>query len=293
MPSVRIKVEVRGVQRTDGFKYQYDMVCAHSSGAAVPASDGKEKLAVSVGRGETITVGLAEFPTLTLDDSCWIRASLSDGSEASYKTTNGTRADGTARDSSPGMIASGSFRSASAQASGELITVTHSYNGDLVVTSRIEGIPVGGRAVVPISIRCDNQGISRTLNLGDGDRELITGIPTGSSCRVSTLAGRSVVQDNSGAPNDGIVVISAIRPECLDLRNASPDCRATVAINTAYEPALNLNRETDTTESTTSTTTTTNPDDQQNRERAAPATAAPAVAPSPAVAVDATPTFTG
>ena len=299
-PSIRMKAEVRGTQRTEGARYQYEMQCARTNGAAVQTSENKEQFVVTVGKGETVTVGTKEFPSLTLDDACWVRTTTTgaDGSETTFKTTNGTRADGSSRDTSPGLIAGGSYRSASALATGETITATHSYTGDLVVTNRVEGTPANGTAVVPVSIRCDNQGISRNLSLRDGDRELITGIPTGSSCRVSTLAGRSRTEDNSGSPSDGVVIISPIRPECLDLRNASPDCRATVGVTTTYEPALDPTRVADPNESTTSTTTTTNPDDanNQNAERAqaaAPATAAPAVAPSPAVAVDATPTFAG
>ena len=317
-PSVRIKAEVRGTQRTENAKYQYEMFCARSNGSGVPTSDSKEQLAVTVGKGETVTIGTKEFPSLTVEDSCWIRVSTGagagtgtgagagagagavnadDGSETTYKSTNGLRADGSIRDTSPGLIFSGAYRSAPALASGETITATHSYTGDLVVTNRVEGVPANGTAIVPVSIRCDNQGISRTLNLSDGDRELITGIPTGSSCRVTTLTGRSRTEDNSGSPSDGVVVISPIRSECLDLRNASPDCRATVAVTTAYEPALDPTRVADPNESTTSTTTTTNPDDanKQNSEptQAAPATAAPAVAPAPATPVDATPAFAG
>ncbi len=296
-PSVRVKVEVRGTQRTGDFRYQYEIFCARTNGAAVQNSEGKDQLKITVGKGETLTVGTKEFPSLTLDDSCWIRSTADDGSETTYTSSNGTRADGSVRDASPGLISGGGYRSAPALASSELITATQSYTGDLVVTNRVDGIPANGTGVVPVSIRCDNQGISRTLNLSDGDRELITGIPTGSSCRVSTLAGRSRTEDNSGSPSDGVVVISPIRPECLDLRNASPDCRATVTVTTAYEPALDPSRVADPNESTTTAPTTTNPDDanRQNAQpaQAAPATAAPAVAPSPAVAVDATPTFSG
>jgi hypothetical protein len=295
-PSLRVKVEVRGVQRTEGFRYQYEMLCTRTNDTMVQTSENKEQLAVTVSKGETVTVGIKEFPTLTLDDACWIRAMSTDGSETTYKTTNGTRADGSTRDSSPGLIANGGYRSASALATGETITATHSYTGDLVVTNRVEGVPANGTAVVPVSIRCDNQGISRTLNLSDGDRELITGIPTGSSCRVSTLAGRSRTEDNSGSPSDGVVIISPIRSECLDLRNSSADCRATVGVTTAYDPSLDPTRVADPNESTTSTTTTTNPDDANRLNdpaQAAPATAAPAVAPAPAVAVDATPAFAG
>ena len=295
-PSVRVKVEVRGVQRTESYKYQYDIFCARTNGTVVQTSESKDHFAVTVGKDETVTAGTKEFPSLALEDSCWIRATATDGSETTYKTTNGLRADGTTRDTSPGLIANGSYRSASAFTTGETITATQSYTGDLVVTNRIEGIPANGAAIVPVSIRCNNQGISRTLNLSDDDRELITGLPTGSSCQVSTLAGRSRTEDNSGSPSDGAVIIAPIRPECLDLRNASTDCRATVAITTAYEPALDPTRVADPNESTTTTTTTTNPDDanrQNNPAQAAPATAAPAVAPAPAIAVDATPVFTG
>ncbi len=296
-PSIRIKTELRGTQRTDGFKYQYEMFCAHTNGATVLTVDSKDQLVVTVGKGETVTVGTKEFPSLSLEDACWIRTTTaaSDGSETIFKTTNGTRADGSARDTSPGLISGGGYRSASAMTTGETITATHSYTGDVVVTNRVEGVPANGTAVVPISIRCDNQGISRTLNLSDGDRELITGIPTGSSCRVSTLAGRSHTEDNSGSPSDGVVIISPVRPECLDLRNASSDCRATVAITTIYEPALDPTRVADPNQSTTSAPTTTDPDgaNQNKPAQAAPATAAPAVAPAPAVAVDATPVFTG
>jgi hypothetical protein len=296
-PSIRIKAEVRGTQRTDGFTYQYEMLCARTNGSAILTSENKEQFSVTVGKGETVTVGTKEFPNLTMEDACWIRVSAGDGSETTYKSGNGTRADGSVRDASPGLISGGGYRSAPALATGELITATHSYTGDLVVTNRVEGIPANGTAIVPVSIRCDNQGISRTLNLSDGDRELITGIPTGSSCRVSTLTGRSRTEDNSGAPSDGVVIISPIRSECLDLRNAAADCRATVAVTTAYEPALDPSRVADPNESTTTAPTTTNPDDanRQNAQPAvaAPATAAPAVAPSPAVAVDATPTFAG
>jgi hypothetical protein len=294
--SIRIKAEVRGTQRTDGFKYQYEMFCARSNGSAILTSENKEQLVVTVGKGETVTVDTKEFPNLTMEDACWIRVSGGDGSETTYKSSNGTRADGSVRDASPGLISGGGYRSASAMASGELITATHSYSGDVVVTNRVEGIPANGTAIVAVSIRCDNQGISRTLNLSDGDRELITGIPTGSSCRVSTLAGRSRTEDNSGSPSDGAVVITPIRSECLDLRNAATDCRATVAVTTAYEPALDPTRVADPNQSTTSAPTTTNPDDanrDKNPVSAAPATAAPAVAPAPAVAVDATPVFTG
>jgi hypothetical protein len=296
-PSIRIKAEVRGTQRTDGYKYQYEMFCARTNGSAVLTSENKEQFAVTVGKGETVTVGTKEFPNLTMEDACWIRVAAGDGSETTYKSSNGTRADGSVRDASPGLISGGGYRSAPALATGELITSTHSYSGDLVVTNRVEGIPANGTAIVAVSIRCDNQGISRTLNLSDGDRELITGIPTGSSCRVSTLTGRSRTEDNSGSPSDGVVVITPIRPECLDLRNAAADCRATVAVTTTYEPALDPSRVADPNESTTTAPTTTSPDDanRQNAQPAvaAPATAAPAVAPSPAVAVDATPTFTG
>ena len=344
-PSVRIKTEVRGTQRTDNYKYQYEMLCVRTNGSSVQTSDAKNQLIVTVGKGETVTIGTKEFPSLTLDDSCSIRLSNSvtgvtsksvgtatqtsignansnsvgsgassgvstatsasaggapsadDGSETTFKTTNGVRSDGSVRDTSPGLISSGTYRSAPAAATGETITATHSYTGDLVVTNRVEGVPANGTAIIPISIRCDNQGISRTLNLSDGDRELITGIPTGSSCRVTTLTGRSRTEDNSGSPNDGVVVISPIRPECLDLRNSSPDCRATVTVSTAYEPALDPTRVSDPNESTTTAPTTTNPDDanRQNAQPsvAAPATAAPAVAPAPAIAVDATPVFSG
>jgi hypothetical protein len=208
-PSIRVKVEVRGVQRTDGYKYQYEMLCARTNGVAVQTAEGKDQLTVSVAvsKGETAVVGAKEFPSLTLDDTCWIRATAVDGSETAYKTTNGTRADGSTRDTSPGVIANGGYRSASATATGETIMAMQSYTGDLVVTNRVEGVPANGSAIVPVSIHCDNQGISRTLNLTDGDRDLITGIPTGSSCRVSTLAGRSRTEDNSGSPSDGIVMI--------------------------------------------------------------------------------------
>jgi hypothetical protein len=283
-PDVVVKIEVRGTERTASFAYGFEAVCT-SDGKVVASSQGTagspeaRRFSFALKASETRTLGRTEFPTLVNTDSCTVSVLSANGAAATYMSTQTERADGSRPDVLPGLLDGTGFRSSPARANGQTITSTLTFAGDLQLALRVEGAPEATRVSQEMFVRCDNSGYSRSVVLGNGERTIITGIPVGSVCKVSTpMASGSVrYSDNSENPNDATVTILQPKTECLDLRNTAVDCRAELTAIATFDGRVDVVA-TANTENTTSTTTP----DQNEPAKAAPATAAAAVAPAPA-----------
>ena len=300
-PTVSVRVAVVGVERAPGRSYPLEARCTRSDGTAVPPAPNlslpapnsslpatSAVLPFALAASATRIIGVTDFPTLTVTDSCIVRAAGAEGAETSYRTTQTARADGSTPDPAPGLLESGGYHAAPARANGQAITVTQAFNGDVQVTARITGgvsTAATAPAVLAVELRCGS-GFLQTARLADGQAQLFTGIPVGTVCRVADLQGGGArYADNSGDPNDGIVTVVATPASCWDLRVTGPECRVSIVVTLSAAPGpADANAPT-----TTSPTTTTSPS-----TTAVPATtAAPAVTPAPATPVEATPQFTG
>lgn len=307
-PTVSVRVAVVGIERAPGRSYPLEARCTRSDGTAVPPAPNlslpapntslpapntslpatSAVLPFALAASGTRIIGVPDFPTLTVADSCIVRAAGAEGAETTYRTTQTARADGSTPDPAPGVLESGGYHAAPARADGQAITVTQAFNGDVQVTARITGA-VSTAATAPtvlaVELRCGS-GFLQSARLTDGQAQLFTGIPVGTVCRVADLQGGGArYADNSGDPNDGIVTVVATPASCWDLRVTGPECRVSIVVTLSAAPGpADADAPT-----TTSPTTTTSPS-----TTAVPATtAAPAVTPAPATPVEATPQFTG
>jgi hypothetical protein len=281
-PLVVINVATRGkpvgAAVIDG--YSVEVRCSTSSGERIKTASGIDSLAVSAKSGETKRITTSEFPTLTVTDNCVV-TSTGAGTDVFYRTT-ATPANGAVNEPSSGMISGGRYQSAPAQANGRTIEVLHAYTGDFLLTNTVSGPTNSIDPVFTFAVRCDGDA-PRFISLGIGQTRLITGVTSGSVCRVEQISGGTPqFDDNSGDPRDGIVSIGFAEPACWDLRTATPACRSIVNVTNAASAGVEAERPAKGPEETTTTT----PQDQ-NRTDAAAATAAPA---SP---VEASPAFTG
>jgi hypothetical protein len=282
-PLVVINVSARGkpVGAAAIDAYSVDVRCSTPTGARIKTASAMDSLVVSAKSGETKRITTAEFPSLTVSDNCVV-ASTGGGTDVFYRTT-ATPANGAATEPSAGMISAGRYQSAPAQANGRTIEVLHAYNGDFLLTNTVSGPTNGIEPVFTFSVRCDGDA-PRFISLGNGQTRLITGVTSGSVCRVEQVSGGTPqFDDNSGDPRDGIVSIGFAEPACWDLRTATPSCRSIVNVTNLASAGVEAERPEKGPEETTTTTT---PQDQ-NRTDAAAVTAAPA---SP---VEASPAFTG
>ncbi len=245
-------------------------------------------VAVSIPRGEKRTIGVTEFPGLTSQDRCSVLATGVEGAQVTYATSQPARADGSIPDPLPGVVEAGVYRSAPALSDGRNVTVTYSYVGDLSVTSKVVGAPVGSSTSSTITVRCANSGFVSTNRIADGQTRLITNIPAESICRVTTDQTNGVsFTDNSDDPRDGVVRVSATPARCWDLRTSTPDCRATVVVTSSYNGA-----EEPTVQNTQPTTTT--PQEQKDPvQNAQAAVVAPAPVEEPAILDDSAISLTG
>jgi Domain of unknown function (DUF5979) len=248
------------------------------------------KVALRIGAGRTQTVAPADVPGLDPEDTCIVRATGVDGSELSYATTVAARADGSKPEPLRGVVDASGYHAAPVTASGQSVTMTVTFVGDLLVRKVVEGASATEVGLYEIQVHCSGVGISRTVLLGDGQSTLLTGIPTGSSCTVDEARGDGAAprfDDNVGDAHDGRVNIVATPAACWDLRATGADCRAVVTVTNRFRPTV-----VDLTRPRVEEPTTTIAEDQQNRQNPA-TTAAPAVVAQPAQAVESTPTFTG
>ncbi len=302
-PSLTIRNVVRGTERTPEFSYQFDVVCTHNIESLSPV------VRITLPRNQAKTLTKAEIPNLSVEDTCRVKAVDNNGAETSYLSSQPDRTDGTRQSLLPGLLDVTGFRSAPTRANGQTITVTNTFSGDLILALRVEGTPPSTLSSQEMFLVCEKAGISRSFSLANGEREVVTGIPAGSECQASvqSASGASVrYEDTSGNPNDAIVTIIGTRSECLDLRVASPDCRAQIIAITSFNERFdatkqNDNTSTSTSASTSSTTSTTiaknedqnqNPQSKQKSQADAPL-AAPAVEAAPAIPLSGNPTFTG
>lgn len=212
----------------------------------------------------------------------------------SYLTTVSARSDGSTPDPRPGAITPEGYASAPATADGQKITVAVTYTGDLAIVQRVEGLTGGDAPQFETTVNCKESGYVNTVVLSGGQTQILTGIISGSECRLSQeSAGTNArFEDTSGNPGDAVVVITGTRADCWDLRNSSPSCRATVIVTNTNDGRSS--RPADTREEAP---TTTAPDqrDRPATTAAAAVVAAPAATPAPAVAIQLADgvTFTG
>lgn len=296
---VRVEVHVVGDEAEPGRQYAVDVRCT--------AADGRERGGTTfrLGKGGFGTLTAADLPGLVVTDRCTAQAAPVDGAETTYRTGGLVRDDGSTTDPAPGVLVGGAYRSAPAPADGTTIAVTHTFAGDLVLHAAVvDGTP-GTNPLFVFAVRCDPDGSVRTITLGDHQSVTVTGIPSGSTCRVSLPGGTARYSDNSGDPYDATVTIVTTPARCWDLRNADPTCRAVVDASVTArgdEPdgSLRSASSSSSSTSTTSPTTTAAPATTAAPTTAAPAveaglsaTVAPAVSATPAAEVEATPAFTG
>ncbi len=284
--SISVTHLVRGVERTANYAYRFELSCTKPSGAPV-----NNALAFTLAGGGLRTFSAADMVGLTPQDSCSVRTIDNNGAETTYASTALPRADGSQPDPVPGVIGPGGFVAAQTPADGRTISIVSTFGGDLAISKRVEGAPPGSVAVYELRVACDG-GFSRSLLLGDGQQQTITGIAAGARCQVTEIRGGGAsprFQDNSGPPNDGVVTIVATSAACWDLRNSASECRAAVVVTNQFDAATDLASQS-VPPTTTQETATTLPNDQ------APATAvpvAPAPAGQPAVVSEADIAFTG
>ena len=282
-PKVTVRVDSRGTETDPGFAYKLRVRCTTDGAPVAPATgfDGTFPLTA----GETRSFGRDEFPSLALSSTCSFGMIDSNGAPITYATTLRARTDGSRPTPQPGLITTDGYVSAPAGADGQTVTVAVTFSGDLAIAQRVSGAPEGIVATYETRITCSDAGYSNTVALTDGQLQILTGIPAGSTCTVSQAgSGAARFEDNSGNPGDATVTITGTRSDCWDLRNVSAACRATVVVTNNYD-----NRFTDPDIETEEAPTTTAPNNQD-----APATtAAPAVTPAPAFAVEAVPAFAG
>lgn len=233
IPAVTVVMSVLGtppagvVART----YEATVVCRTASGAAVG------QRVASLAPGASRTIGAGDIPGLATGDLCTVTAAA-EGAQTQYTTTQTDRSDGSTPEPLGGIIDAGVFRSAPALANGQSVTVAHRYTGDLIISKVVSGAPETSIGTYQLQVTCGEVGFLQTLLLSNGQTRLITGIPVGSTCRVtepSTPASR--FEDNSGDPLDGIVTIVSTAAPCWDLRNTAPSCRVTVVSTHAYSAA--------------------------------------------------------
>jgi hypothetical protein len=273
-PSIVVRHMVRGAQRTTGATYRFELRCERpgTSGAATALAQPVE---FALSPGAERTFGPNDISGLQDTDRCSVSTLFNDGGETTYASSNPPRADGTRADDVPGVVGPTGYRSAWTPADGRSITAVTVFGGDLLLSKRIEGPTPIGSAVFEVRVLCDG-GYDRSVLLSDGQQQVLTGIPAGSVCRVTeTRTGGATPRyaDNSGSAGDATVTIIATTSACWDLRNQTPECRASVIITNVFT-AQTETADQSNGPSTTAGPTTTNPDN------AAATTAAP-VAPAP------------
>ncbi len=286
-PAVVVRLVLRGVPKTPSFAYAIEARCARRDDSVVVSVAGPV-YEFTMRADESRTLGVAEFVGLTAADSCRVYVRNGDGAETSFLTTQ-RRGDGSALPSLPGVVEAGAFRSASARADGQSITVTQAYTGDLVVKHVVEGDPAATlRSSTTVAIACDD-GVRRGARLGNGESMLFTGLTVGAMCRVTvpSATGSPVFADNSGPSTDGVVTVVATPADCYDLRLNRPECRVAVLVTSraaggSDDTAIDASSTTSPDSSTSSPATTQ-----------AAATTAPVVDAAPAQALFEEPTFTG
>ncbi len=286
-PQVQVAIALTGTESQPGYMYLLRIRCSKDSGAVVARANefsGDFTLTALLTR----SFGASEFPTLALSDSCVLTSLDSNGASVSYQTTVEERVDRSRPDALPGRISSDGFVSAPASANGQTITLRVAYTGDLSITQRVVSQTKPDLVRYETRVNCKPSGYSTSVFLGNGQQEIITGIPAGSVCLLSQPGpGGSAARfdDNSGAPNDASVVIVGTRATCWDLRNTDSSCRAVVIVTTVSNGQVPDPPAPD------NPPPTTTPD--QQREESPATTSAPAVSAAPAVAVEAEPAFTG
>ncbi len=296
-PKITIGIVVRGAP-DDSAVFPAAVRCATAAGAAVvPVAGGAaggggsvsgDTLTISLRPSEKRKISVAEFPALTVTDSCTVSSTAALGTEVRYRSTQTPRLDGSVAEPQAGLIIAGRYQSSPALANGRTVEVQHTFAGDLLLNSVVQGTLLGSIPTYTFSIRCDGDG-TRTISLGGGQTRLITGLLAGATCRVEqTSGGRPSVSDNSGDPNDGVVVVRRADPSCWDLRNTTPTCRSVVTV-------VNVASGNDVPEDNRLPVTPTTTMEPTEKTDAAATTAAPAPAPTPAPATPVVdePAFTG
>jgi hypothetical protein len=282
-PLIVINVVTRGKTATPVDGYSVEVRCSTSSGGRIKASTGTDEFKFIAKGGEIKRLTIADFPTLTTADSCVVASTGGAGTDVFYRTT-ATPTNGVANEPSAGMISGGLYQSAAARANGRTVEILHVYSGDFLLSNVVTGPSTSVEPVFTFSIRCDGDA-PRIVTLGNSQTRLITGVSSGSVCRVEQVSGGTPqFDDNSGDPRDGVVTIGFAEPACWDLRTATPTCRSIVNVTNTSSAATEAERP----ETPTDQTTTTVPQNQQPAN-----TAAPAVAAAPASPVSETPAFTG
>ncbi len=286
-PSVTVKKVIAGDEITVGTEYEMAVICYYND----LTSAGKTSFKLKAGASKTVTT--TDIPGLVAGATCHA-AELNTGGAAStsYSSTkaDGTTASGiaipvpipanttatppTAAFNFNPFAAAGfstvTFASGGTIASGQTITVTNSFVGDLIVSKVVTGDPKTSIAIYEINVSCNNNGPKETFLLKDRQSKVFTNINTGTSCLVSETrsdGAEATYADNSGDnTTDGRVTIKGTASGCRDANLSSfPDCRANVIVTNSYVVAT-----------TTAAATTAAP------ATAAPATAAPIAAAPPA-----------
>jgi Domain of unknown function (DUF5979) len=250
-PSVIIKKVVVGDEVVPGFDYPMAIGCQYNTTPptqipAVGGAAGTSFLAFKLKKDGTRTITTADFPGLVSGATCFV--SELDNGGAGQTIITSTNADGTTSNGGfdPGKAASGTTPavparnvSAGVSASGQTVTITNSFVGDLIVSKVVTGDPKTAVAIYEINVSCNNNGPKETFLLKDRQSKLFTGITTGSSCLISETRsdGAEVTyNDNSGDnATDGRVTVKGTASGCQD-KNLSgfPDCRANVIVNNSY-----------------------------------------------------------
>ncbi len=273
-PSLIVKKVVVGDEVVPGYDYPMSVGCSYTDGTPIPAVNSTFSfLAFKLKKDGTRTITTADFPGLVSGATCFVAETDNGGAGQTIITS--TKADGTTVNG--GFVAATATVparnvSAATEASGQTVTVTNSFIGDLIVSKVVTGDPKTSIAIYEINVSCNNNGPKETFLLKDRQSKLFSGITTGTSCLISETrsdGADATYTDNSGDnTTDGRVTIKGTASGCQDKNlTAFPDCRANVIVNNSYVSA------TTTAAPTTAAAATTAP------ATAAPVAAAPVATP--------------
>jgi Domain of unknown function (DUF5979) len=269
--------------------------------------------------GETKTLSSTDVPKLNSTSTCELVAVDNRGGVTTFLSTASDSAT-----PKPGVDADGLYRSAITKMF-QTITVTHTWYGDLVVSTVVSGNPGSHVAIFEVSVDCGVGRPNDRFLLRDGQSKVYANIPAGTRCAVSETKsdGASVsYRDNTGtgapvgptASLDGVVVIKPRTVACNQvgsLTKATPGgsvpvttsdgCITSVIIRNDYgvgavpsvAPAAHPPVVAAVPAQPASTIPVNNDLAPPTSSELVPLVDAPPIDAGPALAIDAAPTFTG
>jgi hypothetical protein len=244
-PQVTVAKTVLGDELVPGSEYPMEILCTRPDGSAVAPRSVIEPAAFNgtftLKKGAVKVFGIPEFPSLAVADVCSVREIDSMGATGTYSSTQAAGADGVRPPPLDGVLSDGVYRSAATPATGQIITVTNAFTGELVVSKAVTGDPKSNIGIYELSIACDKNGPTERFLLKDRQTKLFPRIYAGTVCVILETrsdGATATYTDNSGVPNDGSVTIVLTPTSCRDAKlSAAPDCRANVIVTNTYAAA--------------------------------------------------------